>query len=404
MNASPKSTLARLFTSLLLLAFTASLSAAKAKIEKQNFTSNNKKRTVYLFVPETKPDEKVPLLLVFHGSGHNGLSLVDKWQDLAARENFVVAGLDSLDSSVWSTTADSPGVLRDLVETLESKYPINPRRIYLFGHSGGAVFAIDVAMIESEYFAAVAVHAGSWRERDEFEIIRSARRKIPLAIWVGTRDPFFSLASARSTRDALTANGFHAELTEMPGHDHWYYDLAPKINEGAWQFLKQYELPVEPHYSEFVEANAATDANKLIAEVGVLQSRVIELVKQANAFESQIDGKDLARDRADLQKIAAQQIDLLKQAAGMAGAAADKAQRASQMKIGEKNQTYLQATARYYLRFGELLDAERVEAETLLGDDAPQVITTKRNDARKKVESLQIEVDELRRQVEKAMP
>ena len=232
---------------LLIVMSLASVSAANPKIEKQSFTSNNKKRTFYLFVPElSKPAEPVPLLLVFHGSGRNGLSLVEKWQDLAAREGFIVAGLDAHDSSHWSTTDDNPVVLRDLVETLKSKYAINSRRIYLFGHSAGAVFAIDLAMVESEYFAAAAGHAGSWREKDEFEIMQSARRKTPVAIWVGTKDPFFSIASARATRDALIAKGFTAQLTEMPGHDHWYYDLAPKINEGAWEFLKQYELPTEP--------------------------------------------------------------------------------------------------------------------------------------------------------------
>src|ERR1041385_736704 len=119
MNASPKSAFAKFLASLLLMVFLASLSAAKAKIEKQSFTSNNKKRTFYLFVPDTlKPDQKVPLLLVFHGSGHNGLSLVEKWQDLAAKENFVVAGLDSLDSSILSMSDDNPDVLRSLVEAL----------------------------------------------------------------------------------------------------------------------------------------------------------------------------------------------------------------------------------------------------------------------------------------------
>jgi poly(3-hydroxybutyrate) depolymerase len=248
----------RVVLSFILLTIAASPVLAKPKIERQSFTSNNKKRTVYLFVPErSNSTQPVPLLLVFHGSGRNGLSLVEKWQDLAAKEGFIVAGLDSLDSSRWSTTEDNPSVLRDLVQTLESRYPIDPRRIYLFGHSGGAVFAIDLAMIESEYFAAAAVHAGSWREKDEFEMIRSARRKIPLAIWVGTKDPFFSIASVRATRDALMADGFQVEVTEITGHDHWYYDVAPKINEAAWQFLQQHQLSGAPRFAEFVEAGAA---------------------------------------------------------------------------------------------------------------------------------------------------
>jgi hypothetical protein len=41
------------------------------------------------------------------------------------------------------------------------------------------------------------------------------------------------------------------ELTEIPGHDHWYYDLAPKINLRAWEFLKKYELETDPVYRTF---------------------------------------------------------------------------------------------------------------------------------------------------------
>jgi tetratricopeptide (TPR) repeat protein len=40
------------------------------------------------------------------------------------------------------------------------------------------------------------------------------------------------------------------QLVEISGHDHWYYDLAPKINQTAWNFLKTFELPKEPVYQE----------------------------------------------------------------------------------------------------------------------------------------------------------
>ena len=57
--------------------------------------------------------------------------------------------------------------------------------------------------------------------------------------------------TVRATRDELNAKGFSVELTELPGHDHWYYDLAPKINRAAWDFLKKYELESDPVYRKF---------------------------------------------------------------------------------------------------------------------------------------------------------
>jgi poly(3-hydroxybutyrate) depolymerase len=381
------------------------LIAAKPTIEKQTFVSNNKKRTFYLFVPEgLSSGESVPLLLVFHGSGRNGLSLVEKWKDLATKERFIVAGLDSQDSSHWSTSADGPSVVHDLVDLLESKYPINTRCVYLFGHSAGAVYAINLSMIESEYFTATAVHAGSWREQSEFEMLKSARRKLPIAIWVGTKDPFFSVESVRATRDALTADGFVVEVTEMPGHDHWYYDLAPQINEAAWQFLKRYALTENPRYVESVQADKAADANKLIASINGLWRQVMTLVQQANSFENQIAAEDAIRERADLRKLATDEIGTLKPAAGMARDAAQKAELAAQMKIGERNRAYLMASARYYSKFAELIDAQIAMAEVLLSNEPTDVLATKRLDARKKVEELQREVDELVSEAQKAAP
>jgi dienelactone hydrolase len=79
-----------------------------------------------------------------------------------------------------------------------------------------------------------------------------AKRKIPIYIMVGTVDQFFPLAGVRATRDELNKRGFDAQLIEMKGHDHWYYDLAPKINAEAWEFLKQRKLADDPKYAQYV--------------------------------------------------------------------------------------------------------------------------------------------------------
>lgn len=141
-------------------------------------------------------------------------------------------------------------MLYELVELLKSKYPVDSRRVYLFGHSAGAVFAMNMALLESEYFAAVAVHAGAFRGESEYAVVNYAQRKIPMAIFVGVNDRFFPLEAVRQTRDELGRVGFLVEVTEIPHHDHWYYDMAPKINRSAWNFLKTKQLSSDPHYEE----------------------------------------------------------------------------------------------------------------------------------------------------------
>jgi poly(3-hydroxybutyrate) depolymerase len=242
----------KLSISILIVFLLAGVTAsAKDDITKELITSNGKTRAYYLYVPSTvKPESPVPLIVMLHGSGRVGMSLVEKWKDLAKKENFIIAGPDSSNSQGWGMPQDGPDFLRDLVEELKRKYPINLRRVYLFGHSAGAIFALETSLMESEYFAATAIHAGALAP-DDRELIQMAKRKIPMFIQVGDSDQSFPLKAVRATRDLLNQNGFAVELTEIPKHDHWYYDLAPKINLAAWEFLKKYELNQDPVYRKF---------------------------------------------------------------------------------------------------------------------------------------------------------
>jgi poly(3-hydroxybutyrate) depolymerase/lipoprotein NlpI len=220
------------------------------KITKETTVSEGRKRTYYIYVPRSlTSNSSAPLIVLLHGSGHVGLSLAEKWNKLAEQEGAVIVAPDSFNSSVWATPVDGPEFLHELIESIKIKYPINPRRVYLFGHSGGAGFALIMSLFESEYFAATAIHAGALLPSST-PLIAKAKRKTPIQIQVGTIDPFFPLSAVRSTRDQLNSRGFSVQLIEIPGHNHWYYDLAAKINQAAWDFLKTHELPGDPHFEE----------------------------------------------------------------------------------------------------------------------------------------------------------
>lgn len=234
----------------LLVPLAAPPPARAEKIVKESMRSQGAERTYYLYVPDKiGAAAPAPLIVLLHGSGRNGLSLVEKWKELAKKEGLVVAGPDALDSRGWKIPEDGPDFIHELVEALKAKYPIDARRVYLFGHSSGAGQALYLSLLESEYFAATAVHAGALGP-DDGAYIERARRKIPISIFVGTNDELFPLPVVRATRDALNARGFKAELTEIKGHTHWYYDRAEEINRSAWEFLKAHELGAEPKYQQ----------------------------------------------------------------------------------------------------------------------------------------------------------
>ena len=237
---------------LIAVVLSSGLVAAGQKIEKDIFKSQGKERAYYLFVPDKLDAAKpAPMIVMLHGSGRNGLSLVEKWTQLAKKEGIILLGPDATDPAQWNVPTDAPDPLHDLVEVIKKKYPVDPRRVYLFGHSAGAVVSFYVALMESEYFAAAAIHAGSMRPTDA-AVIGQAKRKVPIAVWVGTNDAFFPVKDVRATVDMLKTHGIDATLTEMKGRTHNYYEHSDEVNDMAWAFLKDKTLAADPHYEQYL--------------------------------------------------------------------------------------------------------------------------------------------------------
>jgi poly(3-hydroxybutyrate) depolymerase len=225
--------------------------AAEAKVQKLTLEFGGATRTYYLFVPDKPAGGSAPLLLLLHGSGRNGKTLIDPWLSLAKSEGIVLVAPDSSNPSGWRIPEDGPDFLYALVELVRITHDVvDERRMYVFGHSAGATQGLIMGLLESEYFAAVGVHAGVLPEQMG-QMIDRAPRKIPMAIWVGTNDAFFPVAAVRQTRDALNAHGFNLQLTEIKGHTHDYYTPSGGINKQVWTFLKDHKLGAEPKYQQY---------------------------------------------------------------------------------------------------------------------------------------------------------
>jgi poly(3-hydroxybutyrate) depolymerase len=146
--------------SLLILALP--ISASSQEIQKKSFVWQGQTRTYYLYVSgQPMLVKPAPLIVLLHGSGRNGLSLVEKWRDLASQEGIIIVGPDAANTANWMAPIDGPEFLRGLVADVESKYPVNPRKVYLFGHSSGGFFALIMGLLDTQYYAAVAIHAGA---------------------------------------------------------------------------------------------------------------------------------------------------------------------------------------------------------------------------------------------------
>ncbi len=240
---------------LVLLALASGASAADkaGPIEKRTLVSREKERVYYLFFPPSASAEHpAPLIVFLHGSRRDGRPLVEAWLDLAAKEGIALAGPDSADSVHWASPQDGPLLLKDVVDDVAARHAIDPRRVYLFGHSAGAVFALQMACLESEYFAAAVAHAGAV-DRAYFSVFDFAARKIPIAMFIGTKDAIFPLTAVQATAEALKSRGFPVTLTEMPGHTHDYYAKSGEINAEAWRFLSNERLASDPRYRVYAD-------------------------------------------------------------------------------------------------------------------------------------------------------
>jgi len=234
------------FWLLLFVVLTAAGTVHANEIRKETMVSQRKNRSFYLYEPENLDRKALyPLIVVLHGSGDSGMMPVKRWRDLAQKHGILIAGPNALDRQAWRIPDDGPEFIYEMVEGLKKKHPVDPQRVYLFGHSGGATVGIYLALLQSEYFAAAAIHAGAMNPEDG-PVIDRARRRIPFSLFIGTRDTLFSVDELRQMRSMLTSRGFIAELNEIKGHGHEYGDRSAEINPMIWNFFSKHRLEGSP--------------------------------------------------------------------------------------------------------------------------------------------------------------
>ena len=185
-----------------------------------------------------------PAILLLHGAGGTGTDMLDVWRALAARERVVLIAPDLPRELAFEAVA--PAVFRCLLDDARAHATIDDRRLYLFGYSMGGYLALDGAMYASNCFAAVGVYGAAIA--DEYEgIVEHAQRRIPVALYIGDRDRFYSTAQVRRTHVLLASRGFPVRLLVLPNQDHGYDRVSSRINEDAWSYFRSFALPAPAH-------------------------------------------------------------------------------------------------------------------------------------------------------------
>lgn len=196
----------------------------------------------YVFVPSSlNGTHSAPALLLIHGGGGDGPGMIAVWQNFAEKNGIILIA-PTLPLGGNFETAIAPQLYPMIMDAVRREWNIDAERMYLFGISAGGYTVFDVSMFDSQYFTAAGVFAAVITPDYDW-IVQNAARKIPIAIYIGDHDQYFTVAQAESTRDLLAANGFPVSLTIFPNLDHNYGAIANAVNADVWTFFSQAPPP-----------------------------------------------------------------------------------------------------------------------------------------------------------------
>lgn len=113
--------------------------------------------------PEYNHNRPYPVLIALHGAREKAETLLNRWEEQAARHGFILA------VPLWSKalkprynySAAEHAIVLDTLRDLRHRFQVDSDRVFLFGWEQGATMAFDVGMAHPDQFAGVLPMNGS---------------------------------------------------------------------------------------------------------------------------------------------------------------------------------------------------------------------------------------------------
>lgn len=136
-------------------------------------------RSYLLRAPDEEGDEPRPLLIMFHGAGGSGLraETATGLTDAVSTSDIIVAYPNGTAANsvagelAWNAGAccglarsgnvDDVSFVLAMIADIQSRYAVDPERIYLAGYSNGGMLSYRLACEHAELFAGIAVISGA---------------------------------------------------------------------------------------------------------------------------------------------------------------------------------------------------------------------------------------------------
>lgn len=153
--------------------------------------------------------EPLPLVIALHGAGGSENMFFDTYG------HGMIAKLAA--ERGWLLVAPRSGLttnLGELIDALGKLYPVEPRRVFVVGHSMGAGQALAAAVKEPQRFAAIAALGGGRAIR-----VTEPMKTLPFFVGIGTKD--FAYRGAAGLGEALKKGGVkNVDYREYDGLEH----------------------------------------------------------------------------------------------------------------------------------------------------------------------------------------
>ncbi|WP_299418584.1 prolyl oligopeptidase family serine peptidase [uncultured Shimia sp.] len=175
----------------------------------------------------------VPLVVLFHGRDRTGLSMIEMWYETARNNGFAILA-PTAPSGNWPYEEPSPYVLEKMIDQLHEKHQIDREKVFLFGHSAGAVYAQALLNKTKGPWRAAALHGGFLPASHQI-VPQEAK---PYRAYVGQHETGFELADIRATGEEMAKRGVANDLIVIPQHTHWFYDIGDQIAADSWAWFK----------------------------------------------------------------------------------------------------------------------------------------------------------------------
>jgi len=173
-----------------------------------------------LYVPATyDPGKPAPLIILLHGMGGDENTMFDQYgngafEKLAEKHGYLVACPKGRGPASMYMGAAEKDVL-DVLADVKRAYRVDPKRVYLTGHSMGAYGTWQIAMDHPDLFAAIAPISGGGDVKQAPKLA-----KVPQFVVHGDADPTVPVANSRTMVEAMKKAGADVTYQEIPGGNH----------------------------------------------------------------------------------------------------------------------------------------------------------------------------------------